>query len=69
MEQVEHGVGRQITEARKRRNLSRDQLGDLLGISPEQVRLFEEDEERIPASLLYKLAETFDLPVTDFFKE
>lgn len=68
MEQANHGVGKQISEARLERNLSRDELGSMLGISSEQVRLFEEDEERMPASLLYKLSEIFKLPVTEFFK-
>ena len=68
MEPAEYGVGRQISEARLERNLSRDELGSMLGISSEQVRLFEEDEERMPASLLYKLSEIFKLPVTEFFK-
>ena len=40
----------------------------MLGISPEQVRLFEEDEQRMPAGLLYKLAKVLERPVTDFFK-
>ena len=63
-----HGVGKQISEARLERNLSRDEVGSMLGISPEQVRIFEEDQETMPAGLLYRLAEIFDLPVTAFFK-
>lgn len=68
MSLVDHRVGKQINEARLERNLSLDQVGSLLGVSPEQVKLFEEDEQRMPAGLLYKLAEIFELPVTDFFK-
>ena len=68
MSQADSHVGKQISEARLERKLSRDQLGSMLGISPEQVRLFEEDEQRMPAGLLYKLAEVLERPVTDFFR-
>ena len=61
-------VGKQISQARLERNLSRDQLGTMLGITSEQVRDFEEDRQRMPAGLLYKLAGLLDLPVTAFFK-
>ncbi len=61
-------LGKLISLAREERNLSRDEVGRMLGISAEQVRRFEEDRERMPAGLLYRLAELLDLPVTAFFR-
>lgn len=69
MESEDHGVGKQMSEARRERNLSRDELGSLLGITPEQVKLFEEDRERMPASILYRMAQIFKLPITAFFRQ
>lgn len=69
MEPKDVGFGKQISDARQERKLSRDELGSLLGITSEQVKLFEEDKERPPASLLYKLCEIFRLPVTAFFRQ
>jgi len=62
-------LGKLISLAREERNLSRDEVGRMLGISSEQLKRFEEDRERMPAGLLYRLSELLDLPVTAFFRE
>ncbi len=62
-------LGKLICLAREERNLSRDELGAMLGISPEQVKRFEEDRDRMPPGLLYRLSELLELPVTAFFRD
>lgn len=62
-------LGKQISSARVERNLTREDLGTLLGISPEQVAKYESGEESMPAGLLYRLSEAFGLPVTAFFRQ
>lgn len=62
-------VGKQISQARVDRNLTRQELGVILGISSVQVARFEAGEEDMPAGLLYRLSEVFDLPVTAFFRQ
>jgi transcriptional regulator with XRE-family HTH domain len=62
-------VGRQINSARLERNLTRRDLGDMLGVSSEQVERYETGEESVPAGKLYRISELFGLPVTDFFKQ
>jgi predicted transcriptional regulator len=62
-------VGFQINSARQERNLTRRDLGDLLGVSPEQVERYETGEEAVPAGKLYMISELFGLPVTDFFRQ
>lgn len=62
-------IGRQISHARAERNLTKQDLGSLLGISSDQVERFESGEEAMPAGMLYRLSEVLDLPVTAFFKQ
>jgi transcriptional regulator with XRE-family HTH domain len=62
-------IGKQISFARVERNLTRQDLGVILGISSEQVEKYESGEEAMPAGLLYRLSEVFDLPVTEFFRQ
>lgn len=62
-------VGRQINSARRERNLSRRDLGEMLGVSSEQVERYETGEESVPAGKLYQLSELFGLPVTEFFRQ
>ena len=61
-------IGKQISFARVERNLTRKDLAVILGISSEQVEKYESGEEAMPAGLLYRLSEAFDLPVTAFFR-
>lgn len=62
-------IGKQINWARVERHLTRTELGVILGISSEQVEKYESGEEAMPAGMLYRLSEVFDLPVTAFFKQ
>ena len=61
-------IGKQISSARVERNLSKKDLGVILGISSEQVEKYESGEESMPAGMLYRLSEVFELPVTAFFR-
>ena len=62
-------IGKQISSARVERNLSQKDLGVILGISSEQVEKYESGEESMPAGMLYRLSEVFELPVTAFFRK
>ena len=62
-------VGRQISCARAERNLSRRDLGAILGITSEQVEKYETGVESMPAGMLYRLSQVFELPVTAFFRK
>jgi transcriptional regulator with XRE-family HTH domain len=62
-------IGKQISFERVERNLTRQDLGVILGISSEQVEMYESGEKAMPAGLLYRLSEAFDLPVTAFFRQ
>ncbi len=61
-------IGKQINCARVERNLTRGDLGAILGISSEQVEIYETGVEAMPAGMLYRLSQVFELPVTAFFR-
>ena len=62
-------IGRQINLRRRQRNLTRQDLGRMLGVSPEQIERYETGKEPVPASRLYQLSVLLDLPVTEFFRQ
>lgn len=61
-------IGKQISCARLERNLSRRDLGVILGITSEQVEKYESGTEPVRAGMLYRLSQVFGLPVTAFFR-
>ncbi|MEO3428631.1 helix-turn-helix transcriptional regulator [Pelagibius sp. CAU 1746] len=61
-------IGKQIAFARAERNLTRQDLGVILGIKSEQLEKYESGKEAMPAGLLCRLSDAFDLPVTAFFR-
>ena len=62
-------IGKQISCARAERNLSRRDLGVILGITSEQVEKYETGVESMPAGMLYRLSQVFEVPVTAFFRK
>jgi transcriptional regulator with XRE-family HTH domain len=62
---VTPGFGTRIKTARERRFLSRDQLADLLGITVNAVRFFEEELRRPKWKMLTRLAHA--LKVTEYY--
>jgi len=41
----------------------------ILGITSEQVEKYETGVESMPAGMLYRLSQVFELPVTAFFRK
>ena len=62
-------IGKQISCARAERNLTRHDLGAILGISSDEVEKYEMGVEAMPAGMLYRLSQAFELPVTAFFRQ
>lgn len=64
---VDVHVGRRVREARAAKGLSQEKLGNLLGISFQQVQKYEKGANRIGSSRLWALANALEVPVTFFF--
>jgi transcriptional regulator with XRE-family HTH domain len=60
-------VGARIRMRRQLINMSQERLGELLGITFQQVQKYEKGSNRISASRLYYASKTLGVPVQFFF--
>lgn len=66
---VDVHVGNRIRMRRQFVGMSQEKLGELLGITFQQVQKYEKGSNRISASRLYYTAKTLGVPVQFFFDE
>ena len=62
-------VGNRIRMRRQIIGMSQERLGELLGITFQQVQKYEKGTNRISASRLYYAAKTLGVPVQFFFED
>lgn len=66
---VDHQVGRRIRQARRAAKLTQEQLGNLIGLTFQQVQKYERGINRVSAGTLYEIAQVMELPISWFFDE
>lgn len=66
--EIDRYVGARIRFRRSLLKLSQEKLGDLLGVTFQQVQKYERGANRVGASRLYALAGVLDVSVEYFFK-
>ena len=69
LQQVDGEIGGRIRLRRAMLGLSQKQLGDAIGLTPQQVQKYEKGINRIAASTLFVVAEALNVPVSFFFDE
>ena len=67
LEHVDLEIGGRIRLRRAMLGLSQKQLGDAIGLTPQQVQKYEKGINRIAASTLFIVAEALNVPVSFFF--
>jgi len=65
---IDASVGAQVRSLRRQRGLTQTQLGDVLGLTFQQIQKYERGTNRISASRLAMLAEALKVPVSVFFE-
>ncbi len=65
---VDIHVGSRVRLRRKTTRMSQEKLGDLLGITFQQVQKYERGSNRIGASRLWKIAQILEVPVAFFYE-
>ena len=65
---IDAHVGARIRMRRQLINMSQERLGELLGITFQQVQKYENGTNRIGASNLFKIAKTLGVDVAYFFE-
>src|SRR5271154_7637768 len=66
---VDVHVGKRLRQARLLAGLSQEELGDGIGVSFQAVQKYEQGENRLSASRLFRAAKLLDRPVSFFFDE
>src|SRR5258708_5263361 len=62
-------LGAKVRTLRRRENLSQVQLAERLGVSASYLNLIEANRRPLPAALLIKLAQIFEIDLTSFATE
>src|SRR5215210_7469283 len=62
-------VGARLRLRRNMLGLSQEKLGEMIGLTFQQVQKYERGANRIGASRLYQLSRVLDVPVTFFFDD
>jgi transcriptional regulator with XRE-family HTH domain len=65
---IDDHVGARIRDRRFMIGLSQQQLGEMLGISYQQVHKYERGINRVTAGRLYEIARILDVPITYFYE-
>lgn len=64
---VDVHVGERVRGHRRLAGMNQAALGDRLGISFQQLQKYERGQNRLSASLLKEIADTFGVPISSFF--
>lgn len=62
-------VGKRVRFKRKILGLTQSDLAEKVGLTFQQIQKYEKGENRISASMLYKIARVLDTSVSFFFEE
>ena len=65
---VDRHLGLRIRDCRRKRGLSQQQLGNLVGITYQQTHKYERGLSRIPAGRLHAFARALQVPTSWFFE-
>ena len=60
-------IGKKIKDLRESKNLSQEELGKLIKLSPAQIGMYEREKSAPPIASLEKMAKVFGVPITFFF--
>lgn len=66
---IDHYIGKSLKALRKAKGLSQNDLGDILGVTFQQVQKYELGQNRLSAASLYKLSLHFEVSLDSFFKQ
>lgn len=66
---VDQHVGLKVRERRILRGVSQERLGELVGVSFQQIQKYEKGLNRIGASRLSQIAAVLEVPVSYFFDD
>lgn len=66
--EVDIRVGANLKTLRQQREFTQSELGEVLGITFQQIQKYEKGTNRISASKLFEIAQFFNIGVSSFFE-
>ncbi len=60
-------IGQRIRKQRKISNMSQTDLGDVIGVTFQQIQKYENGNNRVSAATLYSIAKVLEVPITYFY--
>ena len=60
-------VGRNLRAIRLRQNMTQKQVGNLLGVSFQQIQKYETGQNQVSLAKLVRLCDIYDVPIEEFF--
>lgn len=66
---VDRSIAKRILNIRHSKGVSQELLGELVGVTFQQIQKYERGTNRIAASRLYAIAKALETPVQEFFGE
>lgn len=66
---IDHHVAARVKQRRRALKLSAGELGEMLGVSEQQMRKYESLKDRLTAGRLYHLSLALNVPVSFFFED
>ncbi len=62
-------ISKKIRINRIMAGMSKTELSDLIGITSQQIKKYEDGTDRVHASRLYEIAQILETPLTSFFED
>lgn len=66
--QLDYHVGKRVKARREKLGLNQAELGDMIGVSYQQIQKYERGENKIPAGRLYQIANFLNVNTDYFFQ-
>ncbi|OFW80463.1 MAG: hypothetical protein A2887_04425 [Alphaproteobacteria bacterium RIFCSPLOWO2_01_FULL_40_26] len=65
---VDHHIAKRLRELRRAFGMSQDKLGELVGLTFQQIQKYETAKNRVSASKLFEIAQIIECPLSAFFQ-
>lgn len=62
-------IGNKIKERREYLNISQERLGEMIGVTYQQVQKYEKGTNKVSADRLFDISENLKVPIGYFFKD
>ncbi|WP_456726872.1 helix-turn-helix domain-containing protein [Bradyrhizobium sp. USDA 3397] len=66
--EIDRLIGANIRRVRLARKMTQTKLGRVVAVSFQQVQIYENGQNRIPASTLFAFSGTLEVSISEFFR-